>query len=110
MLGQPPRSMHFQQQFDWPDAVLPMPFDAPHIGELIAELEREPQRLAHISRDSVYNAARRHDWVYRVRAVFEQLGLPVTEGILARESKLAALASGIRARPWEQLASPLEMR
>jgi hypothetical protein len=103
MLGEPPRGEHFRRQFDWPDAVIPVPFDVPRIGELIAELDRDPQRIARIRRDNIYYAARRHDWTYRVRAVFEQLGLPLSEGMVAREAKLRALASSIRSAPSEQI-------
>jgi hypothetical protein len=95
MLGEAPRSEQFQRQFDWPDALLHMPFDAPQIGDFLAQLERDPQRLARIRRDNVYHAACRHDWTYRVRTVFEQLGLPVTEGMLAREASLRALAQSL---------------
>jgi hypothetical protein len=51
--------------------------------------------LARIRQDNVHHAARRHDWTYRVRTVFEQLGLPATEAMVAREAKLQALAAGI---------------
>ena len=46
---------------------------------------------------NVANAALRHDWVHRLRTVFETLGLHPTEAMLARERRLQALA----ARPME---------
>jgi hypothetical protein len=95
MLGEPPRSAQFQRQFDWPDALLSIPFDAPQIADFIAQLEREPQRLARIRQDNIHQAARRHDWTYRVRTVFEQLGLPATEAMVAREAQLQALAVSV---------------
>lgn len=99
MLGEPPRSACFQQQFDWPDAVIRMPFDAPQIGSFIAELDGDPERLGRIRRDNIYHAARRHDWGYRIRTVFDTLGLPVTEAMLAREASLQAMAYRIRSAP-----------
>jgi len=96
MLGEPPRSEEFQRQFDWPDALIRMPFDAPQIGAFLQQLDRDPQHLERIRRDNVFHAARRHDWAYRIRTVFDTLGLPATDAMRARESKLQALADGVR--------------
>jgi len=96
MIGEAPRGTEFQRQFDWQDVLLPMPFDAPHVGDLIAQLDREPERMARIRRDNMYHAACRHDWTHRVRAAFDLLGLPPTEAMLAREAKLQALAANVR--------------
>jgi len=93
MLGEPPRTAEFERQFDWPDAVIPLPFDSPDVGRRLAELDQDPARLARIRRDNVANAALRHDWVHRIRTVFETLGLRPTEAMLARESQLRALAA-----------------
>src|SRR5262249_60754453 len=60
MLGEAPRTEWFRRQFDWPDAVIPLPFDSPDVGRLLAELEADPSRLARIRRDAVRNAALRH--------------------------------------------------
>ena len=35
----------------------------------------------------------RHDWVHRIRTVFETLGIPPTEAMLARENRLQGLAA-----------------
>jgi hypothetical protein len=96
MLGEPPRTDEFQRQFDWPDALLRMQFDTPQIGALLQQLDRDPQRLERIRRDNVVHAARRHDWVHRIRTVFETLGLPMTEAMRARESRLQTLALSVR--------------
>jgi hypothetical protein len=93
MLGEPPRTPLFEAQFDWPDAVIRLPFDSPEIARLLAELDADPERLSRVQRSNVRNAALRHDWVYRVREVFEALGLPPTSGMLAREERLRALAA-----------------
>jgi hypothetical protein len=93
MLGEPPRTEEFERQFDWPDAVIPLPFDSPDVGRRLAELDQDPARLARIRRDNVANGALRHDWVHRIRTVFETLGLQPTEAMLARERRLQALAA-----------------
>ena len=92
MLGEPPRTPLFEAQFDWPDALISLPFDSPEIARLLAELDGDPERLSRVRRSNVRNAALRHDWVYRVREIFMALGLPPTTGMLAREKRLEALA------------------
>ena len=93
MLGEAPRTEEFRTQFDWADAVIPLPFDSPDVERLLVELDRDPQRLARISRENVRNAALRHDWGHRLRTVFETLGIPPTEGMLEREKRLGAIAA-----------------
>ena len=92
MLGEPPRAPLFEAQFDWPDALIRLPFDSPEIARLLAELDADPERLSRVQCNNVRNSALRHDWVHRIREVFEVLGLPPTAGMLAREERLRALA------------------
>jgi hypothetical protein len=92
MLGEPPRTPLFEAQFDWPDALITFPFDSPEIARLLAELDADPERLSRVQCNNVRNSALRHDWVHRIREVFEVLGLPPTAGMLAREERLRALA------------------
>ena len=102
MLGEPPATAEFKSQFDWSDAVIRLPFDSPDVGEVLVELDRDPQRLARIRRDNVCNAALRHDWLNRLRTVFETVGIPPTSGMLEREKDLhalAALTSGMPVAP-----------
>jgi hypothetical protein len=94
MLGEPPRTEEFARQFDWPDIVIRLPFDSPDVGRLLTELDLDPHRLERISRENVRNAALRHDWVYRIRTVFETLGVPLTASMLAREAQLRRIADG----------------
>src|SRR5262245_14123256 len=105
MLGEPPRTPLFEAQFDWPDALIRLPFDSPEIARILAGLDADPERLSCVQLSNVRNAALRHDWVYRVREVFEALGLPPTAGMLAREERLRALAglaadAGAPPAPW----------
>ena len=46
MIGEAPRTEEFKQQFDWPDAVIHLPFDSPDIGRILADLNGDPERLA----------------------------------------------------------------
>jgi hypothetical protein len=92
MLGEPPQTPSFKAQFDWPNALISVPFDEPEIARTLAELDAHPELLLRTQRDNARNAALRHDWVYRIREVFEALGLPPTPGMLDREQRLRALA------------------
>ena len=93
MIGEPPRIESFAREFDWPDAVIRVPFDSPDIGEVLAELDEQPERLARIRYNGVTNAALRHDWLHRIRLVFDTFNLPPTPGMLQREQRLNALAN-----------------
>ena len=92
MIGEPPRLESFTQEFDWSDAIIRVPFDSPDIGDILAELDADPERLARIRRANVTNAAARHDWLHRIRTVFDTFQLPYTPGMLRREERLNALA------------------
>ena len=92
LLGEAPRSTEFDRQFDWPDAVVRLPFDSPEVGEFLATLDREPERLERIRRTNSQQAALRHDWLYRLETVFSSVGLTPTEQMAARRKRLAELA------------------
>ena len=98
MLGEAPRTEEFGRQFGWPDAVIPLPFDSPDVERILLELDRDPARLARTRGLNVHNAALRHDWVHRLRTVFETLGLAPTPGMVARQSRLQELALEARER------------
>ena len=93
LIGVPPRSAEFRRQFDWPDAVIEIPFDCPDIAERLQALDADAGRIERIVRENVRQAALRHDWIYRLRTVFETLGLAPTGGMLAREERLRSLAA-----------------
>jgi glycosyl transferase family 1 len=92
MIGEAPRTEEFARQFDWPDAVIHVPFDSPDIGRILADLSGEPERLQTVRRNNVREAARRHDWLHRIQVVFNILGLAPTEQMRARARRLGAMA------------------
>ncbi len=92
MIGEAPRTAEFKRQFDWPDAVIHLPFDSPDVAEILANLNGDPERLAAISRENVRAAALRHDWLYRIRTAFDTLGLAPTEAMQARADQLGRIA------------------
>jgi hypothetical protein len=42
MIGEAPRREEVKQQFDWPDAVIHVPFDSPDVGRILAYLNSDP--------------------------------------------------------------------
>jgi len=93
MVGEAPRSEEFQRQFDWQDALIPVAFDSPNIGDILAELNSDPGRLREIRRNNVREVALRHDWLHRIQTVFDVLGLSPTDKMHAREQQLQQLAA-----------------
>jgi len=96
VLGDPPGIDEFRERFDWPDAVVPMPFDAPDVAKRIEELDADPARQARIRKDNVANALLRHDWVHRLRTILESVGVAPPPRMLAREARLRSLADEVR--------------
>ena len=92
MIGEPPHSEDFAQQFDWPDAVIHVPFDSPDIGNLLLDLNADSDRLDAARRNNVREAARRHDWLHRIQAVFETLDLKPTDKMQERARQLEQIA------------------
>jgi hypothetical protein len=93
MIGEAPLTEDFKRQFDWPDAVIHVPFDSPEIVAIIKDLDSDPERMRAARRNNVREAALRHDWLYRIRVVFDTLRLEPTEGMLARDRQLNQIAS-----------------
>lgn len=99
MVGEAPRTGKFLSLFDWPDSVVEARFDEPEIGSILAELDRDPERKARIRRDNMVHALRRHDWVYRLRTILDNAGMPLPSALLAREARLRELADVVSAAP-----------
>ena len=95
MLGEHPTHEEFYKHFDWQDAVIRIPFDASEIGNIIAELDEQPERLARIRKDNVVNSLLRHDFVYRWREILNKVDIEPTPKMLARETALSKLAWSI---------------
>ena len=97
MLGNPPETEDFYEQFGWEGAVVRTPFHAAEIAGVLNELESEPTGNAALRKHNVTQALLHHDWVYRLRDMLETVGLRPTEGMRQREERLRALATEINA-------------
>lgn len=92
MIGTPPVCEAYKTYFNWSDAVIEIPYDAANVGEIIAELDAQPDRLNRIRKDNVINSLLRHDWVYRWERILEKVGLDSTPEMLSRKAHLGKLA------------------
>jgi len=92
MIGEAPRTRAFEQQFDWPDAVIELPFGSDSIDALMNELDEQPDRQNEIRRSNVVQALMRHDWAYRWETVLKVAGLEPMPALLERKERLGKLA------------------
>jgi hypothetical protein len=99
MIGQHPETELFYQNFDWPDAVIPIPDDGTQIAEFLAKLDAQPERLEKARRNNVINSLLRHDWVYRWREILETVGLEPKPALHDRVKRLKNIAKGIQEMP-----------
>jgi hypothetical protein len=95
MIGEAPRTPEFRTQFDWPDAVIHVPFDSPDIALILSDLDSNPQRLHTARLNNVRHVTRRHDWLHRIQTVFDTLDLPYTEKMQVRAHQLNQIAAKI---------------
>lgn len=92
ILGTPPKTETFTQNFDWSDAVIELPADATNAQEVIADLNAQPERLKEIRRNNVINSLLRHDWVYRWEQILDRVGISHTPKMAQRRAYLQSLA------------------
>jgi hypothetical protein len=97
MLGEPPDTDDFRTEFDWPDAVVRTPFNAPDIADTIRALDRDTTRTLRIRTNGVGNALRRHDWSERLTKLLSVAGFPPTPALKARAAELEATAKRFQA-------------
>jgi hypothetical protein len=93
MIGERPRNnKEFDRIFHWEDAVIDLPFGSDQIGEVIRDLDRQPERQARIRKTNIMQSLLHHDWVYRWEDVLRLAGLSPLPALLERKARLAGLA------------------
>jgi hypothetical protein len=92
MVGEPPKNEEFEKLFNWPEAVIRLPYDSCDVDMVIKDLDGDPERQERIRRTGVVQALMQHDWVYRWEAVLKTVGLEPTQGMLERKVRLRKLA------------------
>ena len=92
MVGEHPNNPQFGQLFDWPDAVVHLPYGSSDVDAVINELDAQPERQDEIRRTNVTRALMRHDWAYRWEQMLNIVGLEPLPELLQRKERLKALA------------------
>lgn len=92
LIGESPRNETFRKNFDWPDAVIEVPFHSPNIAEVLADLDSQPGRLEKIRKNNIIQSLLRHDWVYRWGQILDMVDLEPKPALLDREKRLKKLA------------------
>jgi hypothetical protein len=96
MIGVPPNNEAYKKHFDWPDAVIDVPYDTRDMAKILGDLDSQPQRLNEIRKNSIVQTLQRHDWCYRWRYILDLVKLTPKPALLAREKRLRELADLVR--------------
>jgi len=93
MIGEIPRNQEFPKIFHWEDAVIQMPFDSENIGQIIKDLDRQPERQAAIRRNNITQVLLNHDWLHRWETVLGIAGLDPLPALGRRKEELLRRAA-----------------
>ena len=98
VLGSAPNCSDYEANFDWPDAVIPLPAGPRAIEETLESLNGQPERVARARAGNTVNALRRHDWAYRWQTILAAAGLseaPALNDRIANLHGVAEMASSL---------------
>ncbi len=93
LLGVAPDLPGMSAYFGWTDSHLPMAFDEPEAGAIVAHLLDQTERMTIASRRNIAQCLRRHDHVHRLAAMMAAVGVPLGPLAAARQVRLAELAT-----------------
>jgi len=93
LIGDHPKTPTFEEHFGWQDSVIHQPVDAPHIADVIDDLDSQPARLDAIRRRNVSQCLRHHDWAHRIVHIFRAAGLPLPPRLEQRLDELDGMAN-----------------
>lgn len=96
MVGERPNNGEFERLFDWPDALIHVPYNSDNIDDVINSLDNQPERQDAIRRANVEHALMRHDWVYRWEAILKTVGLEPMPALFQRKDRLKDMADVVR--------------
>jgi hypothetical protein len=93
MIGEIPKNRQFSKIFNYPDAVIHMPFEFDHIDQLISELDAQPDRANKIRLNNIINSLLYFDWSYRWEQILNSAGVKPTEALVSRKKLLKEKAA-----------------
>jgi hypothetical protein len=95
LVGEIPSNGEFERLFDWPDALIHVPYNSDKIDAVINELDAQPERQQRLRRTNIVQALTRHDWVYRWEAILRHVGLEPLPELAERKERLKGLADSV---------------
>jgi hypothetical protein len=98
LIGDCPNNQEFPKIFNWPDAVIRVPFDSDSIDEVIRDLDTQPERQHRIRTQNTLECLQRHDWAYRWESILGMAGLQPLPGLSRRKERLRQVASKVEER------------
>ncbi len=96
MIGEYPETEVFREHFGWPDAVVHVPFDAPNIAKILADLDSQPARMEQARKSNIVQSLLRHDWAYRWGTVLDMAGLKPKAALIDRLEYLKRMAEDVK--------------
>jgi Glycosyl transferases group 1 len=93
LIGESPINEEFLKIFNWPDAIIHLPYGSSDIGTIISELDKQPQRQEKIRRNNVVQSLMNFDCAYRWEKVLQTAGLDPMPKLLERKKYLRDLAN-----------------
>jgi Glycosyl transferases group 1 len=95
LLGERPNNGEFEKFFDWPDALIELPYNSSNAYLVVKELDKEPDRQSAARQANMCQALLRHDWVYRWEAILKRVGVLPLPQLEARKTHLRSLADEV---------------
>ena len=102
----PTNNKEFDRMFNWPDAVIHVPYGSENIREVIRELDKDLNRQERIRDQNVSEALSKHDWVHRWESVLDFAGLKPSPKLQERKQRLTEMLQILRA---DQLRSEVHV-
>jgi hypothetical protein len=93
LLGERPLNGEFEKLFDWPDALIDLPYNSPDVAKLLRELDEQPNRQSTMRQMNMQQSLLRHDWCYRWEAILKAVGSAPLPQLEARKNRLRSLAA-----------------
>jgi hypothetical protein len=86
----------FDRIFHWDGAVTDLPFGSDRVGDIIREVEMDPERRSQIRKRNITECLLHHDWAYRWEFMLQLAGLAPLPGLVQRKERLRQLAKQVQ--------------
>jgi hypothetical protein len=95
LIGEYPKSTEFSRIFHWPDAVIHMPVGSDRIGDIIRDLDKQPERIAKLRLRNTTECLLHNDWCHRWEQLLHLVGMEPLPALHQRKDRLRTLASAM---------------